>query len=183
MPLASWLSRRRDPQRTSAPVATALAPPPTPTATTGRTQLRGSRRARISESESSSAQSDSSVAAAADSAVKVSSIRPESRSGGSIGRSASLSNASTSQVDSPCSPGVIAISHLFLQLFDRPVDEDLGRPVGATERPRDLAVVHAEGEAHDQRLAAVVGEVLQVGHHLPQLLPPGGDLLGVVPGR
>src|SRR6201996_8310585 len=177
MPLASCLPRRRSSKRTRAPVAT----PPTPTATTGRTQLRGSRRARISESESSSAQSDSSVAAAAESAVKVSSIRPLKSSGGSIGRRTSPSSASTSQVDSPPSP--VLIAHLLLELFDRAVNQYLGRPIGPTQRPRDLAVVHPQREAHDQRVSPVVGECLQVGHHLTQLLAPGDQVLGVVLGR
>ena len=60
------------------------------------------------------------------------------------------------------------------------MDQDLGRAVGAAQRPGDLAVVHAEREAHDQRLAPVVGEMLEVGHHLAQLLAPLGDRLGVV---
>ena len=63
--------RRRSSSRTRAPVATL----PAPTATTGRTQLRGSRRARSSPSESSSAQSESSSAAAWVIAESVSSTR------------------------------------------------------------------------------------------------------------
>ena len=50
------------------------------------------------------------------------------------------------------------IFHFLLQLFDRAVDQHLGRAVRAPQRPRDLAVVHAQGEAHDQRLAPVVGQ-------------------------
>src|SRR3954452_1991968 len=177
-PPARWRPRRRISIRTRAPVAT----PPAPTATTGRTQLRGSRRARSSLSESSSAQSESSSAAAWVIAASVSSSRAESRSGGSIGRSASESICSTSQVEPLRFSLASVIFHLLLKLLDRAMDQHLGRPVGAAQLPRDLAVVHAEGEAHDQRLAAVVGEVLEVRHHLPQLLPPLGDRLGVVAG-
>ncbi len=75
--------------------------PSRPTATTGRTQLRGSRRARSSLSERASAQSESSSAAAWVIAPSVSSTRPESRSGGSIGRSASASIRSKSLIVHP----------------------------------------------------------------------------------
>src|SRR5689334_14180635 len=138
-PLASalrplWLLprlRRRSSSTTRAPVAT----PPAPTATTGRTQLRGSRSARSSLSESSSAQSESSSAAAWVTAENVSSIRPESRSGGSIGRSASLSSASTSQVDPLRVSRGSLIFHLLLQLFDRAVRSE-ERRVGKECRSR-----------------------------------------------
>src|SRR4051794_30056927 len=177
-PLARWRPRRRNSISTRAPVAT----PPAPTATTGRTQLRGSRSARSSLSESSSAQSESSSAAAWVIAASVSSRRAESRSGGSIGRSASESICSTSQVEPLRFSLASVIFHLLLQLLDRAVDQHLGRAVGAAQRPRNLAVVHAEGEAHDQRLAAVVGEVLEVRHHLAQLLAPLGHRLRGVAG-
>src|SRR6476659_292375 len=100
---------------------------------------------------------------------RVSSTRPERRSGGSIGRSASASIRSKS---------VIVDSHLFLQLLDRTMDQDLRRPVRAPQRARDLAVVHTQREAHDQRLAAIVGEMLEVLHDLAQLLAALGDRLG-----
>ena len=48
----------------------------------------------------------------------------------------------------------------LLELPDRAVHQHLGRAVGAAQRPRDLAVVHAQREAHDQRLAAVVRQLL-----------------------
>src|SRR5262249_44624676 len=117
-PLVWVRPRRRISSRTRPPVATA----PAPTATTGRTQLR---RARSSLSESSSAQSESSSAAAAVTAASVSSTRPERRSGGSIGRSASESRRSNSLGKADPAASLIALSHLFLELLDRPVNEDL----------------------------------------------------------
>src|SRR3954468_2400019 len=163
--------RRRSSTSTSPPAAT----PPAAMAAAGRTQLRGSRRDRSSDSESSSAQAESSSAAASVTALRVSSTRPERFSGGSIGRSAERSRFSTS-------PGVSAAidGHLLLELLDRPVDQDLGRPVGAAQRASDLAVVHAEGEAHDQGVAPVVGKVLEVFHHVLQLLPALDDALRAV---
>src|SRR4051812_38084730 len=153
--------RRRSSTSTNPPAAT----PPAAMAAAGRTQLRGSRRERSSDSESSSAQADSSSAAASVTALRVSSTRPDSFSGGSIGRSAERSMLSTSPVLSAAID-----AHLLLQLLDRPVDQDLGRPIGTTERASDLAVVHAEGEAHDQSVSAIVGKVLEVLHHVLQLL-------------
>src|SRR5207342_281721 len=154
-----WL-RRRTSSRTRAPAAA----PPAPTANTGRTQLRGSRSARSSLSESSSAQSESSSAAACVTAESASSSRPERRSGGSSGRSASVSSCSTFQLPSGVRAGSLGlIAHLLLQLLDRPVDQDLGGAVAAPEGAGDLAVVHAESEAHDQDVAPVVGQLLQVG--------------------
>src|SRR3954449_8002960 len=113
--------RRRNSTRTSPPAAT----PPAAIAAAGRTQLRGSRRERSSDSESSSAQADSSSAAASVTALRVSSTRPESFSGGSIGRSAERSRLSTS-------PGLSAAidAHLLLELLDRTVDQHLGCPIG-----------------------------------------------------
>src|SRR5262245_9275791 len=140
--------RRRSSTSTSPPAAT----PPAAMAAAGRTQLRGSRRERSSDSESSSAQAESSSAAASVTALRVSSTRPARFSGRSIGRSAERRRLSTSGLDSAA-----IVTHLLLELLDRTVDQDLGRTIGATQGPRDLAVVHGEGEAHDQRIAAVVG--------------------------
>src|SRR3954449_3298303 len=142
--------RRRSSTRTRPPAAT----PPAAIAAAGRSQLRGSRSERSSDSESSSAQAESSSAAASVTALRVSSSRPESFSGGSIGRSAERSRLSTSPVLSAAID-----AHLLFELLDRSVDQDLGRSVGASERTCDLAVVHAEREAHDQGIAAVVGEM------------------------
>src|SRR5262245_37415259 len=151
--------RRRSSTSTRPPAAI----PPAAIAAAGRTQLRGSRSERSSDSESSSAQAESSSAAASVTALRVSSTRPESFSGGSIGLSAERRRFSTS-------PGVSAAidAHLLLQLLDRAVDQDLGRAVGTTERARDLAVVHAERKPHDQGVAAIVRQMLQMLHHALQ---------------
>jgi hypothetical protein len=60
------------------------------------------------------------------------------------------------------------------------VDEHLGRAVGAVERAGDLAVVHAEGKAHDQGLAPVVGQPAHPVEHAAQLVAPLDELLGGV---
>src|SRR3954462_794942 len=143
--------RRRSSTRTSPPAAT----PPAAIAAAGRTQLRGSRSERSSHSDSSSAQAESSSAAASVTAFRVSSSRPESFSGGSIGRSAERRRFSTSPVLSAAID-----AHLLLELLDGTVNQNLGRSIGAAERAGDLAVVHAEREAHDQRIATVIWEVL-----------------------
>src|SRR5215204_5583043 len=152
--------------------------PPAAIAAAGRTQLRGSRRERNSDSESSSAQAESSSAAASVTALRVSSTLPATFSGGSIGRSAERSRLSTSRL------GSAAIgAHVLLELLDRAVDQHLGRSVGAAQGAGYLAVVHAEREAHDQRVAAVVGQVLEVLHDPLQLLPSLDDPLGPVRRR
>src|SRR5215211_1495000 len=149
---------------TSAPPATV----PTTTAAAGRAQLRGSRMAEISQSASSSA-------AASVSSARPRSSRSLSRSGGSTGVNASLRSRSTRSA---------SLILLFLQglfeLLDRSVNQHLRGPVGAAERPCDLAVVHVQGEAHDQGLAAVVGEVRHTGQDLLYLLPLLDHLLGAV---
>src|SRR3954447_22928091 len=149
--------------------------PPAAIAAAGRTQLRGSRSERSSDSESSSAHAESSSAAASVTALSVSSTRPESFSGGSIGLSAERNRVSTSRA------GSAAIgAHLLLELLDRPVDQDLGGSVGAAQRSCDLAVVHAESEAHDQRVAPVVGKVSEMLHHAPQVVSALDDAHGAV---
>src|SRR5215204_3574095 len=55
----------------------------------------------------------------------------------------------------------------LLELLDRPVDQHLRGSLGTPHGARYLAVVHAEREAHDQGLAAVVGELR---HPLEDLL-------------
>src|SRR5262245_44170787 len=160
--------RRRSSTRTRPPAAI----PPAAMAAAGRTQLRGSRRERSSDSESSSAQAESSSAAASVTALSVSSTRPENFSGGSIGRSAERSRLSTSRGDSAAID-----AHLLLQLLDGAVDQHLRGAIRAAQGPGDLTVVHAEREAHDQGVTAVIGELLEVIHHLPQILPPLDDPL------
>ncbi len=66
----------------------------------------------------------------------------------------------------------------LLQLLYRPMDEHLGRTIGAIERPRDLAIVHAQGEAHDQRLATVVRELAHPVQHAAELVAALDQLLG-----
>src|SRR5436190_215286 len=169
------------PTTTSAPPASV----PAATATTGRTQLRGSRSASSSLSESSSAQLESCAAACSVIAVSVVSTRVARSSGGSIGRNASVSSASSLT----CSPGSVisarvsactSVLHLLLELFDRPVNQDLGRPVGAAECAGDLAIRHAQREAHDQCLPPVFREPLKPVHDEAKLLASLDDLLGVV---
>src|ERR1700754_4017373 len=141
--------------RTStSPPAAAL---PTTIAVTVGTQLRGSRIADSSQSASSSA------------AASVSSERPrsslsESRSGGSTGTRAERSSCSTR---STSLIGLVLLVQPLLQLPYRSVNQHLGGSFGAAHRPRDLAVVHVEREAHDQCLAAIVG---QFRHALQDLL-------------
>src|SRR3954453_7179157 len=133
-----FVPRRRNSTTTRPPAAI----PPAAIAAAGRTQLRGARRERSSDSESSSAQADSSSAAASVTALRVSSSRPERFSGGSIGRRAVRSSVSTSLLFSAAIG-----AHLLLELLDRPVDQDLGSPVRAAERARDLAIVPSPPEA------------------------------------
>src|SRR5262249_60587358 len=132
--------------------------------------LRGERSA-----DSSPSRSPSAASSGIDSSVP--SSRRTRSSGGSTGARASRSRASKlagpSFMSSPLRgirllllPGGLVLHRALglglvdepLQLLDRSVDEHLGGAVGAPERAGDLAVVHAEGEAHDQRLAAVGGE-------------------------
>src|SRR5436190_13606092 len=169
--LGRFPPRRRSSTRTSPPAAT----PPAAIAAAGRTQLRGSRNERSSDSESSSAQAESSSAAASVTALRVSSTRPTRFSGGSIGRNAERRTLSTSL------EGSAAIdSHLLLELLDRAMDQDLRGAVRAAQSARDLAVVHAEREAHDHGVAAVVRQVLEMVHHPLQLLASLDDPLGPV---
>src|SRR5215211_7870321 len=169
------------PTTTSAPPATV----PAATAATGRIQLRGSRRASSSPSESSSAQLESSAAACSVIAVSVLSTRVARSSGGSMGRSASASNPSSlgcscrSVIPSPifrCA----SVLHLLLELFDRPMDQDLRGAIGAPQGAGDLAVRHPECEAHDQRLAAILAESLEPLHDEAQILAALDDLLGAM---
>ena len=79
-------------------------------------------------------------------------------------------------------PGIVLLERL-LELLDGSVDQHLRGPLGAIERTRDLAVVHAEGEAHDQRLAPVVGKLRHALQHILQLLAALHEILRVVRRR
>src|SRR4051812_17344156 len=58
----------------------------------------------------------------------------------------------------------------LLELADRAVDQDLRRAVGLAQRAGDLAVVHAEREAHDQGLAPVVRQLGDAGEDARELI-------------
>src|SRR5215207_7434619 len=123
-------------------------------AATGRTQLRGSRIAASSQLSSSSA-------ASSESPLSVSSMRAARSSGGSTGASAwrtrpSKSPAAWSLMSARPS---LAYGDDLLQLTDGPVDQHLGRSVATSHGPRDLAGVHPQREAHDQRLATIVRQL------------------------
>jgi hypothetical protein len=60
--------------------------------------------------------------------------------------------------------------HDLLELLERAVDQDLRGAVGPPEGAGDLTVVHVEGEAHDQRLPAVVGQLVDALEDMAQLL-------------
>src|SRR5215216_228795 len=139
--------------RTSPPAATL----PTTIAAAGRAQLRGSRMADIS-------QSASSLAASSVSSERPRSNRSLSASGGSTGTRAERSRRSTRSTSL-----ISVLLQSLLQLLDGPVDEHLGRPLGSPQRPRDLAVVHSEREAHDERLAAILRELRHALEHFLHL--------------
>src|SRR5262249_57218575 len=75
------------------------------------------------------------------------------------------------------------LTHNVLELADGTVDEHLRRAVRAAHRPRDLAVVHAEREAHDQRLAAILRQLIDALEDALQLVAPLDEVLGRVRGR
>src|SRR5215208_5399422 len=153
-----WRARTR----TSPPAAT----PPTTIAATGRPQLRGSRIAAGSQS-ASSATATSVISA------RWRSSRSLSASGGSTGTSAERRSCSTRSLTR-------LLLEAVLQLLDRPVYQHLRGSLGAAKRPRDLAVVHAQCEPHDQRLAAVVRELRHPLEDLLHLLALLHELLGSV---
>src|SRR4051812_32060659 len=92
--------------------------------------------------------SASSIAAASVRSERRRSSLSLSDSEGSIGTSAERSSRSTSVISA-------FLLQILLELLDGSMDQHLGGALGAPQRPRDLAVVHVEGEAHDQGLAAV----------------------------
>ena len=63
------------------------------------------------------------------------------------------------------------------------MQQHLGGAVGASERPGDLPVVHPQREAHDQRLAAVIGQLLDPGEDRLELLAALDQRLGGVRRR
>src|SRR4051794_40818564 len=142
---------RRQPSSTS-PTPAAV---PTATAATGRTQLRGSRIDESSQPSSSSAASSVRL-------HSVVSMRWARSSGGSTG--ASARRMMSSKLSPACSlistPPCLARVHDLLELLDRSMDQHLRGPVASPHGARDLPVVHAQREAHDQRLAAVVRELV-----------------------
>src|SRR6516165_7440157 len=148
--------------------ATSAVPALTPTtaARAGRTQLRGSRMAESSQASSSSWASSVRL-------TNVSSSRSRRCAGGSIGVRALRSRASKSAApelmgallfdagsSAPSYRVGDGLRHHPLELPDRTVQQHLGGAVGPAERAGDLPVVHAQGEAHDQRLSPVVGQLL-----------------------
>src|SRR5918992_238547 len=78
--------------------------------------------------------------------------------------------------------GAIYLVVPLLQLLDRSMYQHLRRSFGAAHRPRDLFVVHAEREAHDEGLAAVVRQLRHAPEHLLHPPPPLDHLLGPVWG-
>src|SRR5215210_3256451 len=156
--LCCWRARTR----TSPPAATL----PTTIAAAVGAQLRGSR---ITDSS----QSASSAAATSVSSESPRSSRSLSASGGSTGTRAERSRRSTR------STSLIAVPlETLLQLLDGPVDEHLGRPFGPPQRSGDLAVVHSQREAHDERLASVLRELRHALENLLHLFAPLHQLLG-----
>src|SRR5512133_2689372 len=147
-------------RRTTRPAPAAV---PTAAATTGRTQLRGPR-IELTAQDSSSCRVDSS--------------RVARLSGGSTGAKAcrsrtSMSAANGSLMSARPSPG----DDDLLQLLDGTMDEYLRRAVGTPHCSRDLAVVHPQREAHDQRVATIVRQLLDSLQDARQLVPALHEVL------
>src|SRR3954447_2309107 len=168
-----WTRWRLFFERTRRTTSAVPAVAPTPAATTGRTQLRGSRIEEISQVSSSSA-------ARSVSSVSVCSSRSDRRSGGSTGASA------RSRRDSNSGLGIASLMRSCLhgddalELLDGAMDQHLRRAVRASHGACDLAVVHAQREAHDQRLAAVVRKLLHTLEDSRQLVATLHEILGRV---
>src|SRR5215210_6695095 len=175
---ARRLWRRRRVRSTTSP---APAPAPTITAAAGRTAARGQLRgSRIADSS----QASSSSAAISTSSPRRLSIRSASSSGGSIGASAAFRRASMSNGWLTRSPRAgLGLLVELLELPDGAVQQHLGGAVRAAERASDLAVVHPEREAHDQRLAAVVREPLHTLEDSLEVVAILHQPLGGVRGR
>src|SRR6185312_3917186 len=107
-------------------------------------------------------------------------------SGGSTGASArrmmssKLSGAAWSLTSAP---PCLAYVHDLLELLDRSMDQHLRRPVAAPHGARDLLVVHAQREPHDQRLPPIVGELLDALEDPRQLVAALDEVLGRVHRR
>src|SRR5438270_4423692 len=164
-------SRRRCFWRARTTTSAPPAVPATTPAATRRAQPRGSRSALESNSASSST-------AASVSSLSRRSSRVLSASDGSTGTSAPWSSRSTSLIANP-----FPLGESLLELPDRAMDQHLGRALGASESAGDLAVVHTDREAHDQRLAAIVRKAGDPAQDGGQLLPLLDQLLGPVRGR
>src|SRR3954469_19811413 len=149
---AATVRWRRCWRRQPSTISPAPAAVPIAIAATGRTQLRGSRIERSSQPSSSSTANSVRF-------HSVVSTRCARSSGGSTGASArrtipsKLSPAAWSLISTP---PCLAYVHDLLELLDRSMYQHLGRPVAAPHCACDLPVVHAQREAHDHRLAAVV---------------------------
>src|SRR4051794_8668097 len=139
-------------------------------AAAGRPQLRGSRIA-------SSSQAANSSKATLVSSVRRVSIRSDNDADGSTGASALRSSCSMSKLEFASA----TLLQPFLELSDGSVNQHLGRAFGAAERARDLAVVHVQGEAHDQRGLPVLGQVRNAGEHVTKLFASFDQLVGAVP--
>ncbi len=82
-----------------------------------------------------------------------------------------------------CHSAVLRRLDELLELPDGPVQQHLRGAVRAAERTRDLAVVHPEREAHDQRLAAIVGQLLHALQDSLEVVAILHQRLGRVRGR
>src|SRR3954453_16849612 len=120
-----------------------------------------------------SSQSASSSNATAVSSVSRVSRRSDSVADGSTGASALRSSCSMSKLE--CASAILL--QPFLELADCSVNQHLGGAFAAAERTGDLAVVHVQGEAHDQRRLPVLGEVGHAGEHVAQLLSTLDELV------
>src|SRR6202034_2743357 len=69
------------------------------------------------------------------------------------------------------------VAHEPLELLDGTMDQNLRGPIRAAQRTGDLAIVHAEREAHDQRLAPILRQPFHSAEHAGQLLAPLHQLL------
>src|SRR5829696_6007895 len=179
--LLDWARRRWRWRRVRSTTRPTAAPEPTTAAAAGRpsrAQFLGSPSVESSHDSSSSAASSTSE-------PSVFSSRSWSSSGGSTGASAwrsmvSMSIARSLLMSSGRSFGLL---DQLLELLDGSVHQHLGRTVGAAERPRDLAVVHPQREAHDQRLAAIVRQVLDTVQDALEVVAVLDERLRRVRGR
>src|SRR4051794_33642522 len=170
--LRRWVLSTTRPTAAPPPITTAVAGP-----SAARGQLRRSLIASISHDSSSSAASSTMLSS-------VCSSRRCRWTGGSTGASAARRRRSmSSKAESAILPIPVHVGlHDVLELADRTVQQHLGRAVGAVQGAGDLAVVHAEREAHDQRLAAVVGQLLDAAQDAGEIVTILDQPLGRVRG-